>query len=166
MGRISSRPTARKLMANGKRTLKAETAVNQSAIFGPFLTVMCLTLVVWFYMYSKRIPFLQKSRVDLNSLTAAELARISPPAVSNPSDNLKNLFELPTLFYAVVLFLYVTNKVDAMYLIAAWVFAAFRILHSAVHCTVNIVMIRFWLYGIAALALWFMVVRAAFNTLT
>jgi hypothetical protein len=135
--------------------------MNQSAIFGPFLTVMFLTLVVWFYMYARRIPFLQKSAVDLNALTAAELARISPPAVSNPSDNLKNLFELPTLFYAVVLFLYVTNKVDATYLIAAWVFAAFRILHSAVHCTVNIVIVRFWLYCLSALALWFMLVRAA-----
>jgi hypothetical protein len=137
--------------------------MNPSAIFAPFLTVMFLTLIVWFYMYSRRIPFLQKSRTDLNTLTAAELARISPPAVSNPSDNLKNLFELPTLFYAVVLYLHVTNKADGAYLTAAWVFAAFRILHSAVHCTVNIVMIRFWLYCVSALALWFMVVRAALN---
>jgi hypothetical protein len=140
--------------------------MNQSAIFGPFLTVMLVTLVVWFYMYSRRIPFLQKSRTDLNALTAAELARISPPAVSNPSDNLKNLFELPTLFYAVALYLYVTNKVDATYLIAAWVFAAFRILHSAIHCTVNIVLLRFWLYCVSALALWFMVVRAAVSAFT
>jgi hypothetical protein len=123
--------------------------MNQSAIFGPFLTVMLLTLVVWFYMYAKRIPLIQKSQIDPNKLTAAELARISPPSVSNPSDNLKNLFELPTLTYV----------------IAAWTFAAFRVLHSAVHCTVNIVMLRFWLYCISALALWFMVIRAACSAL-
>jgi hypothetical protein len=139
--------------------------MNQSAIFAPLMTLMLLTLIVWFYMYSRRIPFLQKSRANLNTLTAAELARISPPAVSNPSDNLKNLFELPTLFYALVLYLYVTNKVDGMYLVAAWVFSSFRILHSAVHCTVNIVIVRFWLYAISALALWFMVVRAALSAL-
>jgi hypothetical protein len=62
-----------------------------------------------------------------------------------------------------VLYLFVTAKVDETYLIAAWVFAGFRVLHSAVHCTVNIVMLRFWLYCIAALALWFMVVRAAWG---
>ena len=135
--------------------------MNQSAIFTPFVTVMLLTLIVWFYMYFRRIPFLQKSRTDLNKLTAAELARISPPAVSNPSDNLKNLFELPTLFYAVALFLFVTKQVDSAYMIAAWVFAGFRILHSAMHCTANIVLVRFWLYCISALALWFMVARAA-----
>jgi len=139
--------------------------MNQSAIFAPFLTTMLLTLIVWFYMYSKRLPLILKSKINPNDLTAAELARISPPSVSNPSDNLKNLFELPTLFYALVLYLYVTSKVDATYLIAAWSFAAFRVLHSAVHCTVNIVIVRFWLYCISALALWFMVVRAAWVAL-
>ena len=135
--------------------------MNQNAIFGPFLSVMLLTLVVWFYMYSKRIPFLQKSKINPNDLTPAEIARISPPSVANPSDNLKNLFELPTLFYGLVLYLFVTNHVDQGYLIAAWVFAGFRVLHSAVHCTVNIVLLRFWLYCISALALWFMLARAA-----
>ncbi len=140
--------------------------MNQSAIFAPLLTMMLLTLIVWFYMYAKRIPFLQKRGADLNNLTAAELARISPRAVSNPSDNLKNLFELPTIFYALVLYLYVTHEVDGTYLAAAWMFASFRILHSAVHCTVNIVLVRFWLYAIGALALWFMVVRAAISALS
>jgi hypothetical protein len=139
--------------------------MNQSAIFAPFLATMLLTLIVWFYMYSKRIPLIQKSGMNPNRLTPAELARISPPPVSNPSDNLKNLFELPTLFYGLVLYLFVTNKVDETYLIAAWIFAAFRVLHSAVHCTVNIVILRFWLYCISALALWFMVMRAAVSAL-
>jgi hypothetical protein len=140
--------------------------MNQNAIFGPFLSVMLLTLVVWFYMYAKRIPFLQKSKVNLNELTPAELARMSPAAVSNPSDNLKNLFELPTLFYGVVLYLFVTNNVDETYLIAAWLFAGFRVLHSAVHCTVNIVIVRFWLYCLSALALWFILVRATLDAFT
>jgi hypothetical protein len=139
--------------------------MNQTAIFAPLLAVMLLTMIVWFYMYSKRIPLIQKSKIDPNKLTAAELARISPPSVSNPSDNLKNLFELPTLFYGVVLYLFIVNKVDETYLSAAWIFAGFRVLHSAVHCTVNIVLLRFWLYCISALALWFMVIRAIFSAL-
>jgi hypothetical protein len=137
--------------------------MKQSAIFVPFFLMMLLTLVVWFYMYSRRIPFLQKSKINLNQLTPAELARISPPAVSNPSDNLKNLLELPTLFYALALYLYITNTVDAIFLVAAWIFLGFRIFHSAVHCTINIVILRFWLYLISTLALWFMVIRAAMS---
>lgn len=142
------------------------TTMKQAAIFAPFFTVMLLTLIVWIYMYARRIPFLEKSRTDLKTLTPAELARISPAAVANPSDNLKNLFELPTLFYGLVLYLFVTNSVDGVFLIAAWIFAAFRVLHSAVHCTINIVMIRFWLYLISALALWFMIVRAAWTAMS
>ena len=140
-------------------------ATNPRAIFAPFLAVMLLTMTVWFYMYSRRIPFILKSKLRPDQLTAAELARISPPAVANPSDNLKNLFEIPTLFYAVVLYLYATGQVDSSYCIAAWVFAIFRILHSAVHCSVNIVILRFWLYAISTFAVWFMVLRAAYAAL-
>jgi hypothetical protein len=137
--------------------------VTQSMIFAPFLSMMLLTILVWFYMYARRIPFLMKSKIDPNKITAVELARISPPGVANPSDNLKNLFELPTLFYAVVLYLYVSQKVDGLYLEAAWVFVAFRVLHSAIHCTANIVLVRFWLYVVSTLALWFMIIRAALS---
>jgi hypothetical protein len=139
--------------------------MQQSAIFAPFLAMILLTIVVWFYMYARRIPFLQRGKIDLNRLTAAELARISPPAVANPSDNLKNLFEVPILFYALALYLYVSNRVDATYVTAAWIFVVFRALHSAVHCTINIVILRFWLYCVSTLALWFIALRAAYRVL-
>ena len=81
--------------------------------------------------------------------------------MSNPSDNFKNLFELPVLFYALSLYLFVTGQVDGAYVAAGWIFAAFRVLHSAVHCTFNHVMLRFNLYLISCLALGFMAIRAA-----
>jgi hypothetical protein len=59
-----------------------------------------------------------------------------------------------------VLYLFARGQVDAVYLGAAWVFVAFRALHSAVHCTFNTVMLRFYLYLIATLAVWFMFGRA------
>ncbi len=57
--------------------------------------------------------------------------------------------------------LFATGQVDAGYVTAAWIFVVFRVLHSAVHCTFNHVMLRFYLYLIATLAVWFMVLRAA-----
>jgi hypothetical protein len=137
--------------------------MQPQAIFVPFFVTMLLTLVVWVYMYAKRIPFIQRAGLTPDQLTPAGIAAASPPDVANPSDNLKNLFEVPTLFYALVLYLYVTDRVDGTYIAAAWVFAIFRILHSAVHCTINIVILRFWIYCVATLALWFMVVRAAWQ---
>ena len=133
--------------------------MDQIDIFQPFLATMLLTLVVWVYMYGRRLPFIFSNGLDSKQLTPAELARVSPPQVSNPSDNLKNLFELPTVFYAVVLCLYATNQVDSTYTIAAWGFFLFRALHSVVHCTFNFIPLRFVLYVISAGALWFMVLR-------
>ena len=135
--------------------------MDNHAIFAPFFAQMLLTLVVWVYMYARRIPFILTLNLKPDQLTPGELARLSPPAVSNPSDNLKNLFEIPTLFYALALYLFVTQHVDGVYMVAAWVFVAFRVLYSLMHCTANIIIVRFWLYAISTLALWFMVGRAA-----
>ena len=133
----------------------------QQAIFGPFFATIFLTLVVWVYMYVRRVRFIRSNNFSAKELTPTAFAQLSPPEVANPSDNLKNLFEIPVLFYALVLYLFVTNQVDAVYVIAAWVFVVFRVLHSAVHCTFNLIMLRFYLYLVATLAVWFMAIRAA-----
>jgi hypothetical protein len=139
-----------------------ESNMAQQAIFGPFFATILLTLIVWIYMYVRRISFINGNKLRPDDLAVpGALARVSPPSVSNPSNNLKNLFELPVLFYALALYIFVTNQVDAAYVYAGWTFAGFRALHSAVHCTFNRVMLRFWLYLISAVALWFMVIRAA-----
>ncbi|MGH7878448.1 MAG: MAPEG family protein, partial [Candidatus Binataceae bacterium] len=78
-----------------------------------------------------------------------------------PSDNLKNLFEIPVIFYALALYLFITKQVDTVYVDAAWLFVVFRVLHSAVHCTFNLVMLRFYLYLLSTLAVWFIAIRAA-----
>src|SRR4051794_18865925 len=113
--------------------------MEPQSIFAPFFAQMLLTLVVWIYMYARRIPFIVSSGLNPDQMTPAEFTRLSPPGVSNPSDNLKNLFEIPTLFFALVLYLFVTQRVDFIYVAGAWAFVAFRVLHSLVHCTVNII---------------------------
>jgi len=132
----------------------------QTAIFGPVFALIGVTFAVWVYMYARRIPFIQSLDPDI-VLTPAKLAELSPPAVANPSDNLKNLFEIPVIFYALALVLCVTGRVDGVYVGAAWVFVVFRALHSAVHCTVNVVLVRFALYLVSTLAVWFIAARAA-----
>ena len=140
--------------------------MSQSAIFIPVFATMLLTLAVWVYMYIRRIGFITANQIKPEQLAVpGALAELSPAEVSNPSDNFKNLFEIPVLFYVLALYLFVTDRVDTLHVAAAWVFVAFRTLHSAVHCTVNIVMLRFYLYLFSTLAVWFMAVRAAFAQL-
>lgn len=136
-------------------------ATAQEAIFGPFFAIALLTLAVWVLLYVRRIRYMLSEKIHPQKVASPEkLAAIVPESVNSPANNFKNLCELPVLFYAMCLYVYVTGSVDAIYLGAAWVFVAFRILHSVVHCTTNHVMTRFRLYFVGALALWFIVVRA------
>jgi len=139
--------------------------MNQTAIFSPVFAMLLLTLVVWVYMYSRRIPFIRKNDFGPDELTPAEFTRLSPPEVANPSDNLKNLFEIPVIFYVLAIYLFATDHVDNTHLISSWVFVVFRVLHSAVHCTINIVMLRFCLYLISTLCVALIACRAALQHL-
>ena len=136
--------------------------MSQTAIFNPFFATIFLTLIVWVYMYIRRIRFITSSKISPKDLAVpGALERLSPSSVSNPSDNLQNLFEIPIIFYALVLYLFVTQQVDAVYVNTAWIFTIFRILHSAVHCTFNLVMLRFYLYLVSTIAVWSIAIRAA-----
>ena len=89
----------------------------QGAILGPVFAMVFLTFIVWVYTYIRRISFINRNRISPKDLAVpGALAELSPPAVSNPSDNFKNLFEMPVLFYALALSLFITNQVDATYL--------------------------------------------------
>jgi hypothetical protein len=141
--------------------------MTQTAIFSPFFATMLLTMAVWIYLYLRRLPFILSLKIDQQELAApGMLEKISPSSVINPSDNFKNLFEIPVLFYAIALYLFVTNQVDSIYLNAAWIFVGFRVIHSAIHCTFNLISLRFAAYLISTFAVWFMAIRAATIHLT
>lgn len=135
--------------------------MNQESIFFPFFGLMLLTITVWCYMYYRRLSYMFRNRVDPQSVatTRAMIDKV-PERVGLPSENLVNLFELPVLFYAACLYLYVSGRVDGIYLLLAWGFFVFRVVHSAVHCTYNRVTHRFLAYILSAFLLWVIIARA------
>ncbi len=136
--------------------------MNNSAILLPFFGVMLLTLLVWIYMYIRRTSYLMQEKIDLRKVdTPEKAAAVVPGEISLASHNLKNLFELPVIFYAVCLYLFASDSVDRIHLLAAWWFFAFRVAHSLIHCTYNKVEHRFAVYMLAAIGLWTMVIRGA-----
>ena len=136
--------------------------MDAKEIFVPFIGMLSLTFLVWVHLYVRRISYTIRHRIHPQRLTTPDKGRaLIPDAVNYPAYNLSNLFELPVVFYALCLYLYVTGNVDPTYVAAAWVFFLLRVLHSVVHCTVNRVIVRFYLYALSSLALWFMLARAA-----
>ena len=122
--------------------------------------MMLLTALVWIYMYARRLTYIKTHRIPPQELTTPEkAAKLLPEAVALPANNVRNLLELPVLFYALCLYLYVTGWADTVHVISAWLFVALRAVHSVIHCTVNVVTLRFLSYFAAGLVLWFMLAR-------
>jgi hypothetical protein len=136
--------------------------MQATEIFGPFFAMILLTFTVWIVMYVRRIRYSVANRIQAQRLGTPEKAvKVLPEEVQYPAYNLSNLLELPIIFYALCLYLFVTGNVDALYVIAAWSYVGLRAVHSAIQCTTNIVMRRFTVYMASSLVLWLMVFRAA-----
>ena len=130
-------------------------------ILQPMLAMMALTAIVWFVLYARRLPAMRKVGRSAQEYTTPDKgAALLPESVSYPAHNFRNLFELPVIFYALCLYLYVTGTAASADITAAWAFVGFRALHSLIHSTINIVMARFLAYLAATVALWFMLLRA------
>jgi hypothetical protein len=68
-----------------------------------------------------------------------------------------NLFEVPVLFYVVVILTYITGQVSYWMVGCAWAYVAARYVHSYVHLTSNNVLTRFRVFiasGLILLVLW------------
>ncbi len=136
--------------------------MQQEAIFIPFFGMQLLTLVVWLTLFFRRIPYMSRQRIPPQSaITPEKLNQQLPDHIASPANNLKNLFELPVLFYGLCLYLYTGNHVDQGYLIAAYSFLFLRGVHSFIHCTYNRVMHRFTIYVLSSIVLWFMLIKAS-----
>jgi hypothetical protein len=132
----------------------------------PFIGMLLLTMIVFVFMYIRRLSWLTSNNIDPQELTTPErVNNVIPEGVNKASNNLKNLFELPVVFYALCLYLMVTNQVNDTQVICANVFFVARAIHSIIHCTINKVMIRFMAYATAAIALCVMVVNAALTAI-
>lgn len=134
-------------------------------ILMPAIALVAVTFVVWLGMYFTRLRYMRINRIDPNAVATRERAARLLEAVSGPSDNLKNLFELPVLFYLLIVLLLDTGHANANFVSAAWAFVALRTLHSAIHCTYNDVTHRFTVYMMSSLVLWGMWIAFAFRLL-
>jgi hypothetical protein len=136
--------------------------MNQQLLLQPVVALFIVTGIVWAIMYIRRLSFMFANQIDPQTVATPEsMASALPAHINHASNNLKNLFELPVVFYAVCAFLLLTQRVDVLFLNAAWAYVGLRALHSLIHCTVNTVKFRFTAYFLSSLVLWFMVARLA-----
>lgn len=127
----------------------------------PLLTMVFLTFAVWVYLFALRIPEISRKKIDPEDLKDRAEAHKLMTVSAAASNNLKNLFELPVLFYVGAMLAVLLLIQDAMLVRLAWGFVILRIVHSIVHCTYNRVMHRFLVYLVSSLFLLLMWIRLA-----
>ena len=125
-------------------------------IFLPVLGMVLLTFIVWWRMFFMRIGQMKREHISPQKVAmSAQVAALLTD--SRAADNFRNLFELPVLFYAAVCIAALSGQVNVVTLTLAWIFVALRCAHSAIQCSYNRVMHRFYAYiggGVALFALW------------
>ena len=124
-----------------------------------------LSLVMFIWMYAKRLPAMSRAKVDPQSAMHPGSLDTLPSDVRRVADNYNHLWEAPTLFYAMAFYVAVTGNADELHVLCAWAYLGFRVLHSLVQATVNKVALRFALFSLSWIALGAMIVRELLRAL-
>jgi hypothetical protein len=130
----------------------------------PAVAMVALTIVVWVHMYRTRIAQMKREHIHPQAVATSAQA-VAKLTDSQAADNFRNLFELPVLFYLALVVAVQTAQVTLSTLVLAWAFVALRILHSAIHCTYNKVIHRFYVYVVGGATLWALWAVLAFGML-
>jgi hypothetical protein len=119
----------------------------------PLLTMVFLTFAVWIYLFALRIPETKRLKIDPDELRDRTEAHQILTVSAAASNNLKNLFEMPVLFYLAAMLAMLLLIQDVVLAWLAWGFVIVRIAHSLIQCTYNRVMHRFTAYIISCIFL-------------
>lgn len=122
------------------------------AIFWPVALQVAVSCAVALRVLTVRVSEMRSRHIAPQSVaTSREVAARLDNLTA--ADNLRNLFELPVLFYVVCLALAATHLVTPLQLGLAWSFVALRACHSLIQTTYNRVMHRFAVFVLGFLCL-------------
>jgi hypothetical protein len=131
--------------------------MQYSPILAPVVALVAWSILIMLWMFLTRLPAMKKAGITLGSAPAgsrgAQLDGVVDDETQWKSHNYNHLMEQPTLFYAIALTLALMDMGGGINLWLAWGYVGFRVLHSLVQCTINIVRIRFTLFFLASLCL-------------
>jgi hypothetical protein len=131
-----------------------------TSLLTPVLALIILSLIVWIWMYATRIPAMQKARINPQDARFPGSLDVLPDSARQVADNYNHLMEQPTIFYALVFYIYLSGGQDTLYIWLAWAYVALRVVHTLIQCTGNIVNLRFTVFSLSTLVLMAMAVRA------
>jgi hypothetical protein len=140
--------------------------MEYSPILAPVVALVAWTLLVMLWMLVARMGQFRRMGVTLgtipNGSRGVDLdARPEASSAQWKSHNYNHLMEQPTIFYAIAITLALMGMGTGINTWLAWGYVGFRVLHSLVQCTVNVVRFRLTLFALASACLFGLTIHAA-----
>jgi hypothetical protein len=125
--------------------------LNSIWIYLPVALQICLTLTLYFALIVAKSKAVRAGDVDTARRAIHHDAW--PEYVQKINNSIRNQFEVPVLFYVLVLALVQLNAVGIVAVAAAWVFVLSRLYHAWIHTGPNIVVKRRNIFVLGVLAI-------------
>ena len=133
--------------------------MNSNLIFLPVLTQIAITIAGFMLLGVRKAKALKEGNVDSTKTPLDNDAW--PDYVLMVSNNIRNQFQVPVLFYVLCFVFYSINAVTTTVLYLAWAFVISRIVHAYIHMSSNNVPARFRVFTIGFVIMVIMFIYAA-----
>lgn len=104
------------------------------SIFWPMLVQALLTFAIYGLVSYRRMSSI---RSGTSKPSDYRIPTVEPEASATAARSLINQFELPVLFFAACIVLFVLGAAKMPAILIAWIFALSRLVHAFVHVTSN-----------------------------
>ena len=135
-----------------------------SPILAPVVALVAWSMLMMIWLYATRFPAMRRTGISLKGRVGTRGGALDGVVEDNvqwKAHNYNHLMEQPTIFYAVALSLAMMGFGGGINLYLAWGYVAFRILHSLIQATTNVVRWRFLAFAAASVCLLGLTVHAA-----
>ncbi|MBB3967131.1 hypothetical protein GGQ67_004826 [Rhizobium metallidurans] len=110
------------------------TGMTGYEMFWPIIAQAALVYLLYMLLGYRRRKMLKSGKVRASDYREN---RGEPTESLIVKNSLANQYELPVLFYACCILLYMTEADNLIALVLAWIFVALRYVHAFVHVTSN-----------------------------
>ena len=133
--------------------------MNSNEIFLPVLVQILITITGFLLLGVRKTRAVKSGQVDMEKTALDNDAW--PDYVLMVSNNIRNQFQVPVLFYVLCFVLYSIDAVSTTVLYLAWAFVISRAIHAYIHMSSNFVPARFGVFTIGVIIMIAMFVFAA-----
>jgi len=117
----------------------------------PVFVQVALTFGLLVWMASARTASISRGETKMRDIALGQSAwPAKPTQISNCYDS---QFQIPLLFYVLVVFAWITKQADLLFVVMAWIFVLSRLVHAYIHTSSNHVPTRFRAFAFGLLVL-------------